>query len=305
MNVLVTGGAGFIGSHLVDALVERGDSVRVLDDLSNGRAENVNPAAQLFEGDVADHELAQHAVDGVEIVFHQAALGSVKRSIENPLATHHANLDGSLSMLQAARRAGVRRFVAASSSSVYGGAAPLPSREDFPSSPRSPYAVTKAAMEQYCRVYHELLGLETVCLRYFNVFGPRQRHDSEYAAVVPLFVTALRNRQRPTIFGDGQQRRDFTFVTDVVRANLLASTAATTDCGGHVYNVAGGQQHTVLDLLHQIADLVGVDADPVYADPRPGEIRDSAADLTAAGRDLGFVPEYSLEDGLAVLVRGS
>jgi UDP-glucose 4-epimerase len=302
VNVLVTGGAGFIGSHLVDALVARGDRVRVLDDLSNGLAENVNDNAELVVADVADPDAVQAAVDGTELVFHEAALGSVKRSIETPLLTNRVNIDGSLTILDAARAAGVRRVVAASSSSVYGGAAPLPSREDFPPRPRSPYAVSKTALELYSRVYAELLGLETVCLRYFNVYGPRQRSDSPYAAVVPLFTDALRRGERPIVFGDGEQRRDFTYVDDTVRANLLAAEAPAEGCSGNVYNIGGGQPRSVLELLEALGALLHVDPNPVHAEPRPGDVRDSQADLTAAGRDLGYSPTVSLQDGLRRLV---
>jgi UDP-glucose 4-epimerase len=302
MNVVVTGGAGFIGSHLVDALVARGDRVRVLDDLSNGRVENVNDAAELVEGNVADAEVVASVVADAEIVFHQAALGSVRRSIESPLPTDQANIHGTLTVLQSAREAGVHRVIAASSSSVYGGASPLPSREDHPVAPRSPYAVSKVTAEMYCRVFCDLLGIETVCLRYFNVYGPRQRFDSPYAAVVPLFTDALRRGERPIVFGDGKQKRDFTFVDDTVRANLLAAAAPAEQCAGRVYNVGGGQPHSVLDLLATLAGLLDVDPDPVYADPRPGDVRDSQADLTAVGADLGYTPTVSFEDGLRRVV---
>ena len=302
MITLVTGGAGFIGSHLVDALLEAGHEVRVLDDLSTGVRENLTDRAELVVGDVGDPEVAAAAVAGIEVVFHEAALGSVARSVESPLATDLANVHGSLAILDAAKRAGVRRVVAASSSSVYGGVAPLPSTEDFPPVPRSPYAVTKVALEHYCRVYAELMGLETVCLRYFNVFGPRQRADSAYAAVVPLFIDALRSGSSPTVHGDGLQRRDFTYVGDVARANLLAADADTSVCSGHVYNVAGGQRATVLDLLETIAKILDVTPDPVHDEPRAGDVRDSEADLRAIARDLGYEPAVSLEDGLRITI---
>lgn len=298
MNTLVTGGAGFIGSHLVDALLEDGHAVRVVDDLSTGTVNNLNDQAEFIEGDIADPEVAVAAVNGIEVVFHQAALGSVARSIESPLSTNHVNVDGSLAILDAAHHAGVRRVVAASSSSVYGGVAPLPSPEDWPPAPKSPYAVTKVALELYCRVYAELMGLETVCLRYFNVFGPRQRADSSYAAVVPLFIEALRTSARPVVHGDGGQRRDFTFVSDVVRANLLAADSDASQCSGRLYNVAGGQQTTVLDLLSAIGRILEVTPDPVYLDPRPGDVRESEADTAAIRTDLGFHPTISLEAGL-------
>ncbi len=236
------------------------------------------------------------------MVFHQAALGSVARSVEAPLNTDRANVHGSLAILEAARRAGVRRVVAASSSSVYGGVAPLPSSESFPPSPRSPYAVTKVALEHYSRVYAELMGIETVCLRYFNVFGPRQRPDAAYAAVVPLFIDALLEGVRPTVHGDGLQRRDFSFIADVARANLLAADAPAEQCSGRVYNVSGGLPATVLELLDLVGQLTGVTPDPVHDEQRTGDVRNSQADLSAARADLGYVPSVSLEDGLRVTV---
>ena len=302
MNALVTGGAGFIGSHLVDALLAEGHSVRILDDLSTGTRDNVTDRADFLEGDVSDADVAAAAVDGMDIVFHQAALGSVARSVESPLATDRVNVHGSLAIFDAAKRAGIRRVVAASSSSVYGGVAPLPSTEDFPPAPKSPYAVTKVTLEHYARVYSELLGVETVCLRYFNVFGPRQRADSAYAAVVPLFIDALRTGARPTVHGDGLQRRDFTYVGDVARANLLAASADASVCSGRVYNVAGGQRATVLDLLAAIARVLGVTPDPVHDAPRPGDVRDSEADLSAIKAALGYEPAVTLEDGLRVTI---
>lgn len=298
MHALVTGGAGFIGSHLVDALLVRGDRVRVLDDLSNGLAENVPEGAQLAVGDVSDYEVVAAAVEGIDVVFHQAGLGSVRRSVEAPRRTDLVNAHGTLVVLDAARHAGVRRVVGASSSSVYGGAAPLPTRETHPVLPRSPYAVSKLALEHYCRVFHELMGVETVCLRYFNVYGPRQRADSPYAAVIPLFVDALRHGRPEVVHGDGLQSRDFTFVADAVQANLLAAEAPVERCGGRVYNVAGGEQHSVLDLLAVLAKLTGVDAEPKHTDPRPGDVRHSHADLEAARTDLGYEPQVSLEEGL-------
>lgn len=301
MKAVVTGGAGFIGSHLVDALLSDGHDVTIVDDLSNGRAEQVAPRATMVEGDVADAELVASAVAGAEVVFHQAALGSVRRSVDAPLATDRANVHGTLTVLESARRAGVRRVVAASSSSVYGGVAPLPSREDHPTTPRSPYAVTKVTVEQYCRVFAELLGLETVCLRYFNVYGPRQRSDSAYAAVVPLFVQALLSGEQPVIEGDGRQSRDFTFVGDAVRANVLAAQAPAERCSGRVFNVGGGGRHSVLELLDTIGRILGVDPSPVHVDPRPGDVRDSEADLTAIGAALAYEPSMSFEDGLRLV----
>jgi UDP-glucose 4-epimerase len=298
MKAIVTGGAGFIGSHLTDALIARGDDVVVIDDLSNGRAENLNERATFVDADVNDVDATAPAYEGAAIVFHQAALGSVKRSVDAPLATDHANAHGTLTVLERARAAGVPRVVAASSSSVYGGVAPLPTNEDHPTAPKSPYAVSKITAELYCRVYAQLMGLETVCLRYFNVFGPRQRSDSAYAAAIPLFVHALSTGEPPVVNGDGQQTRDFTFVDDVVRANLLAADASAERCSGRVFNIGGGQRHSVLDLLESLGRILGVDPQPVHGEARPGDARDSQADISAARAELGWAPEVSFEEGL-------
>jgi UDP-glucose 4-epimerase len=297
MEALVTGGAGFIGSHLVDALLERGDEVRVLDDLSTGRRENVNSGATLIEGSVADPASVARAVDGVEAVFHLGALGAVARSVSDPGASNLANVTGTLTVLAGAREAGVRRVVFASSSSVYGGATVVPTPESVPTRPRSPYAVTKLAGEWYTRVFGELYELETVALRYFNVFGPRQRPDSTYAAVIPLFASALLAGERPTVHGDGLQSRDFTYVSDVVAANLLA--AVTPGISAQVFNVAPGAGSTLLELLAALGEIIGVAPDPVFTDARAGDIHQSCADASAARAALGWVPEVSFELGLA------
>jgi len=298
VHVLVTGGAGFIGSHLVDALVARGDSVRVLDDLFSGAADNVNKAAELVTGSVADESVVRAAVDGTDLVLHQAAHRAVLRSVEDPLATDTANAHGTLTILKAAADAGVSRVVYASSSSVYGGAAQLPTPESAPTLPRSPYAVTKLVGEHYCRVFAELYGLETVALRYFNVFGPRQRPDSAYAAVIPLFVEALRTGEAPIVHGDGKQSRDFTYISDVVAANLAAAAAPTEACSGRAYNIAGGESHSLLDLLSILQVILGVEVAPAHTDPRPGDVRHTRADPALARRDLGFECEIGFEDGL-------
>jgi UDP-glucose 4-epimerase len=299
MRALVTGGAGFIGSHLVDTLLEQGHEVVVLDNLATGRRENVPDAAKLIEGDVSNADHVAGAVAGCEVVFHQAALGSVARSVARPLATDRTNVHGTLAVLSAAQRAGVARVVLASSSSVYGGATQVPTPEDAPLVPRSPYAVSKLADEHYARVFWELHGLETVCLRYFNVFGPRQRPDSEYAAVIPKFVDALVNRMPPEVHGDGLQSRDFTFVSDAVQANLRAVEADAVACAGKAYNVARGRPHTLLELLDVLAGHLDVGVQPRYATPRPGDVRHSHADVAAARRDLGYVPQVSFAEGLA------
>jgi UDP-N-acetylglucosamine/UDP-N-acetyl-alpha-D-glucosaminouronate 4-epimerase len=299
MRALVTGGAGFIGSHLVDALLARGDDVIVLDNLATGRLDNVAGAAAFVEGDVADPGAVATAVEGCEVVFHQAALGSVARSVDHPLASDESNVRGTLAVLDGARRAGARRVVLASSSSVYGGARRVPTPESAPLAPRSPYAVTKLAGEHYARVHGELHGLETVALRYFNVFGPRQRLDGPYAAVIPLFVDALLRGEPPVLHGDGGQSRDFTYVADAVQANLRAAAAPADACAGRAFNVGRGESVTLLDLLGLVAGEVGVRAVAVHAAARPGDVRRSHADIGAARRDLGYAPTVPLAEGLA------
>ena len=302
MKALVTGGAGFIGSHLVDAVLAAGADVVVLDDLSTGLRENVDERALLIEGDVADAATVAAAVRGCDTVFHLAARGSVQRSIVQPLATDRTNVAGTLNVLAAAHEAGATRVVVSSSSSVYGGAGPLPTSEAQPPHPRTPYAVSKLAGEHYARVYTELHGMPTVSLRYFNVFGPRQRADSQYAAVVPRFIDALRHGRPVEVHGDGRQSRDFTYVHAVVRANLAAARAPASVCAGHVYNVAGGDSHTVLDLLDVLAELLGAPPEVHHVPARSGDIRHSHASIVAAETDLGFRPEGSWRDGLATTV---
>lgn len=298
MRVLVTGGAGFIGSHLVDALVADGSEVVIVDDFETGIPANVNPQARLVTGSITDEELVRDAMQGCELVFHQAAHKAVQRSVERPLITDLVNTHGTLTVLKAALDSGVRRVVHASSSSVYGGSATRPTHESEPANPRSPYAVSKLAAEHYCRVFNDLYGLETVALRYFNVYGPRQRPDSTYAAVIPLFVDALLNGRPPTVHGDGLQSRDFTFITDVIAANLAAARAPAESCAGHVYNIAGGASASLLDVLRILGDALGVDPSPQFVEPRAGDVRHSQADASAAARDLGFSTRVSLVDGL-------
>lgn len=304
MNTLVTGGAGFIGSHLVDALLDQGHQVRVLDDLSNGFERNVPSGAELIVGDVADSEAVERAVAGSDMVFHLAALGSVKRSVEYPLRTDIVNAHGTLTILDAARRHGVARVVMSSSSSVYGGVQDRPAAEDDTLRPKSPYAVSKLAAEQYCRVFSEVYGLTTVVLRYFNVYGPRQRSDSPYAAAIPLFIEALRGERRPTVYGDGFQTRDFTFVADAVAANLAASQAPETEVSGQAFNVAGGASHSLLDLLEILGELLNVKVEPIHLDPRPGDVRHSAASLARADGILEWKPSVRLAEGLRRTVDG-
>jgi UDP-glucose 4-epimerase len=298
VNVAVTGGAGFIGSHLVDALIARGDDVCVIDDLFSGSKENVPRDVTLVEASVTDEEAVRAAVEGVDVVFHQAAHGAVARSVEDPIATDAANVHGTVTVLKAALDAGVRRVVYASSSSVYGGAAEVPTPETAPTVPRSPYATSKLAGEHYCRVFAELGGVETVSLRYFNVFGPRQRADSAYAAVIPLFIAALREGRAPNVHGDGEQTRDFSYVSDVVAANLAASTAPSERCSGRVYNVARGAPHSVLQLVELLARILEVEPRVVHTEPRVGDIRHSCANPEAAKRDLDFECRVGFEEGL-------
>jgi len=298
VRVLVTGGAGFIGSHLVDALVGRDDEVVVLDDLSTGRAGNIPDGVTFVRGSVADEDVVTAAVEGCGVVYHQGALGSVARSVAAPLASDRANVAGTLTVLSAAQRAGVGRVVLASSSSVYGGSEVVPTPESAALRPRSPYAVTKLAGEHYARVLWELHGLETVCLRYFNVYGPRQRPDSEYAAVVPLFVEALLRGADPHVHGDGRQSRDFTFVADAVQANLRAAGAPAAACAGRAFNVARGEPASLLDLLDILAGELGVTPHPTHGPTRAGDVRHSHADISAARAALGYEPEVSLREGL-------
>jgi len=296
---LVTGGAGFIGSHIVEELIRRGERVRVLDNFSTGRRENLAPLLEhvdLIEGDLCDLATVRRAVEGVDCVLHQAALASVQRSVDDPLAAHTANATGTLHLLMAARDAGVKRVVYASSSSVYGDSPVLPKQEDHVPRPKSPYAVSKLAGEYYCQTFAGLYELETVSLRYFNVFGPRQDPTSQYAAVIPLFITAMLRGAAPTVYGDGGQSRDFTYVSNVVRANLLAATAPGV--AGRVFNVACGQRCTLLDLIAALDEALGTHVAPVYAAPRPGDVRHSLADVTAAQEALGYRTEVDLREGL-------
>ena len=299
MTILVTGGAGFIGSHLVAHLAQLGHEVRILDNLATGRRSNV-PAVgddvELVEGDIQSYERVHNAVAGCEVVFHQAALPSVPRSVQDPLTSNATNVTGTLNVLLASRDAGVRRVVFASSSSIYGADPHLPAREDAAPVPISPYATAKLACEGYCRTFTEVYGLETVALRYFNVFGPRQDPRSEYAALIPRFIAALRAGDAPTIFGDGEQSRDFTFVDDVVEANRLAMDAP--DVAGKVFNVARGERTTVNRLFEELRDIIGARVDPQYGPARPGEVRHSLADVGRARSVLRWEPGVDLREGL-------
>jgi UDP-glucose 4-epimerase len=297
---LVTGGAGFVGSHLVEALVRRGDRVRVLDDFSSGRVENLVDVAddiELLSGRVCDEAAVQHAVAKCDVVFHQAALASVPRSVEAPLATHAACATGTLIVLHEARKAGVRRVVFAGSSSAYGNpATPGAKREADLPSPLSPYAAAKLAGEMYCQSFWHSYGLETVVLRYFNVFGPRQDPSGPYAAVIPLFIKAILAGRQPVIFGDGQQTRDFTFVENVVRANLLAAEAS--GAAGQVFNVGSGVACSLLDLLNELNAIMGTKVEPVFQPERAGDVRDSLAEVSRAREVLGYEAGVSFGEGL-------
>ena len=295
---LVTGGAGVIGSHICERLLRDGNAVRVLDDFSNGKQENLQGIAddiEIIRGNVRDRNMVSQAVKGAYVVFHQAAIGSVPRSVADPFTTHESNITGTLNILLAAKDLGVRRVVFASSSSVYGETPLLPKREDMKPQPLSPYALSKLSAEQYCGVFHRVYGFETVALRYFNIFGPRQDPQSQYAAVIPKFVTAILNGRRPVIFGDGLQSRDFTYIDNVVEANLLASEA---DAAGRFFNVACGGRYTLLDLLAKIKGILASDIEPIHESPRPGDVRDSQASIEAAQVALGYKVVVDFDEGL-------
>lgn len=300
MKVLVSGGAGFIGSHLAERLVRDGHEVRVLDNFATGRRENIAEFAgdlELIEGDIQSYERGHTAVRGVDVVFHQAALPSVPRSVQDPLTSNASNVIGTLNVLLSARDSGVRRVVFASSSSIYGKSEAMPKREDLLPQPLSPYAVSKLAGEGYCRSFHDVYGLETVALRYFNVFGPRQDPLSQYSAVIPNFIGAALDGRSPVVYGDGEQSRDFTYVDNVVEANLLAVDA--DDAAGAVLNVACGGRVSLNDLIAELQALTGNEAATVYEPARVGDVRHSQADIARAQSMLGYRPAVTFGDGLA------
>lgn len=296
---LVTGGAGFIGSHLVQRLLDEGHRVRVLDDFSTGRRENlaaVEGAIELIVGDIREPQTCQAACRGVELVFHVAARASVPRSVADPRAANEVNVTGTLNMLLAARDAGVRRFIYSASSSAYGDTPTLPKVETMRPAPRSPYAVSKLAGEHYCSVFWEVYGLQTISLRYFNVFGPRQDPRSDYAAVIPAFVTRMLRGQPPIVFGDGTQSRDFCYVDNVIDASMLAARVPQT-CG-QVLNIACGQRISLREIIDMLNDLLGLRLEPHYRDPRPGDVKHSLADISAARALLGYEPRILFPEGL-------
>jgi UDP-glucose 4-epimerase len=298
---LVTGGAGFIGSHIAEALVNRGDKVRVLDNLSTGHVSNLahlQKRVEIVEGDITDERAVAAAVRGVDCVFHQAALGSVPRSVEFPLDTNAACVTGTLNVLDAARKAGVRRLIYAGSSSAYGNQPTPKKRESDLPAPISPYGAAKLAGEAYCQAFWATYGFETVSIRYFNVFGPRQDPNSQYSAVIPLFITAMLAGKRPTIFGDGYQSRDFTYVANVVHGNLLAADADARHVAGRTINVANGRSTNLLELIAVLNELLGTKVEPVHAPPRTGDVRESLADISEARQRLGYEPQIDFEEGL-------
>jgi len=303
LKFLVTGGAGFIGSNIVEELLKQGHSVRVLDNFSTGKRENLkefNTDIELLEGDIRSYHIVRQAVGGIEVILHQAALPSVPRSINDPITTNEVNVMGTLNILDAAKDAGVKRIVYASSSSVYGDNPVLPKREDMLPNPLSPYAVAKLAGEKYCQVFSKLYGIETVVLRYFNVFGPRQDPNSQYSAVIPKFIKLMNNDQRPTIYGDGTQSRDFTYVKNVVEGNILAATKdietpVTMNCATH-------GQVTINDLVKKINEKLNKNVKAIFIDARPGDIKHSFANIDLIKSRLNWQPEYLFERGIELVI---
>ncbi len=303
-HYLVTGGAGFIGSHIAEKLILNGHKVRVFDNLSTGRIENLDPVEKkidFIQEDIRDMDRLVQAMSGIDMVFHQAALPSVPRSIEEPRDCHEVNITGTLNVLLAARQAGVQRVIYAGSSSAYGDTPVLPKKEDMTPSPLSPYALAKLTGEYYCRVFSSVYGLETITLRYFNVFGPRQNPESQYAAVIPKFIQAVLNCEKPAVFGDGGQTRDFTYVGNVADANILAALAEKTS--GNVVNVAAHIQISLNQLLNTLENISRRKIHPRYEPPRPGDVRHSFADISRARQLLGYSPAVSFEEGLELTMR--
>jgi UDP-N-acetylglucosamine/UDP-N-acetylgalactosamine 4-epimerase len=306
-KILVTGGAGFIGSNIVEYLLQHGAKVRVLDNLATGNIANLtefksNPDFEFFEGDIRKPNDCKRAATGIDAVCHQAAIGSVPRSIKDPVTTNDVNIGGFVNMLTAAKDAGIRRFVYASSSSVYGDEPNLPKKEERTGNPLSPYAVTKLTNEIYASVFSRCFDLEIIGLRYFNVFGPKQDPYGEYAAVMPLFIKSLLQNEAPYINGDGEQTRDFTFVHNAVQANILGLTTANTKAFNQAYNVAFGERFTINQMFEAIANYLEKDIKALHREPRAGDIRDSLADISKAATLLGYQPQYSFEQGLPLTI---
>jgi len=300
-NVLITGGAGFIGSNLTEVLLQKGHFVRVLDDFSTGKRENLifdkaYPSLEIIEGDIRDLDTCQKAIKGTEYVFHQAALPSVQRSIEDPETSNAVNVGGTLNILLAAKEIGVKRVIYASSSSIYGDTPTLPKHEEMPSNPLSPYALQKYIGEQYCKLFYQLYGLDTISLRYFNIFGPKQDPNSVYSAVIPKFIDALLHGRPPIIFGDGEQSRDFTYIENVVQANLLAMSAEHLH--GEAINIACGKRISLNQLVNILKEILGSRQSPIHQEPRQGDVRHSLADIHKGKEILNYEPKIGIEVGL-------
>jgi len=301
-KILVTGAAGFIGSALVRELYKRGHEVRGIDNLATGKIENLSgilDGIDFREGDIRDEKLIRSLCRNLDVIFHEAALPSVPKSVLDPLASHQANVDGTFSLLMAARDTGVRRIVYAASSSAYGESPTLPKHEAMPTAPISPYAVQKLTGELYMQSFARVYEMETVCLRYFNVFGPGQAADSPYSGVLAKFITSMLSGVAPVIYGDGTQSRDFTYIQNVVQANLLAASAPACKVNGNVYNVACGENYSLLETYYMLAHLIGLNKQPIFAAPRNGDIQHSLAAIERAHHDFGYLPEVSFEEGLS------
>jgi len=305
-KILVTGGAGFIGSNLVKKLLEKKAMVRVLDNFITGKRKNIEPFKKnknfyFIEGDLREYSLVFKAIEGIDFVFHQGALPSVPRSLNDPITTNEINVLGTLNVLESAKKSGVKRIIYASSSSIYGENKTLPKKENMPVNPLSPYALSKYAGERYCQMYYKIYGLETVCLRYFNVFGPNQDPDSQYAAVIPKFINLMKKNISPVIYGDGSQSRDFTYVDNVVEANISACRA-TGNTAGEVFNIACGKQFTLLELVDIINEILGKNIKPKFTQPRPGDVKHSFASIEKAKIELGYKPMVGFIEGLKKLI---
>lgn len=299
MNFLVTGGAGFIGSNIVEELLKRGHSVRVLDNFSTGKRANLLSFLkdiELIEGDIRYYHIVNKALKKIDVILHEAALPSVPRSIADPISSNETNINGTLNVLEAARQNGTKRIVIASSSSVYGDTPELPKHEAMQLNPLSPYAVTKLTKEKYCSVFSSIYGLETIALRYFNVFGPRQDPNSQYSAVIPKFITAMLSNRSPVIYGDGEQSRDFSYISNVVEANILAATQKIE--GGNAINIACHGRITLNELVQTLNEILGTDIIPKYSNPRPGDIKHSFADVSKAREIINYSPLVNFKDGL-------